>query len=150
MRILFLIFGILAACGSDNDESISADDGSFTVRVTVVGAQATKGIVRGAIFDNADEFPDGRKVGTSSAAVGEGGKAKLRFENLKAGAYAISLYHDANENNEFDKSGIGLPEEQYGFSNDAEIGFGPPSFEDAKFNVKSDRSIEITLQGSEE
>jgi uncharacterized protein (DUF2141 family) len=41
---------------------------------------------------------------------------------------------------------LGIPTEQYGFSNDA-IGFlGSPSFEDASFNLLSDSKIKISLK----
>ena len=65
---------------------------------------------------------------------------------LKKGIYAISLFVDSNDNKVIDKNFLGIPTEQYGFSNDA-IGFlGSPSFEDASFNLISDSKIKISLK----
>ena len=41
-----------------------------------------------------------------------------------------------------------IPQEKYGFSNDAPVFFGPPSFEEASFFVKNEgmTKIEINLR----
>lgn len=52
-----------------------------------------------------------------------------------AGTYAIAVYHDENADGKFNRNFIGLPEEGYGFSNNAEINLAPPSFEAVKFNA---------------
>jgi uncharacterized protein (DUF2141 family) len=54
------------------------------------------------------------------------------------GRYAVSAYHDANQNGKLDRNLVGLPTEGYGFSRDARIRFGPPSFDDAAFDISSD------------
>ena len=69
---------------------------------------------------------------------------KDRFE-IPAGTYAISLFVDSNENQEFDTNFLGLPTEQYGFSNNAMGTFGPPKFEPASFILDGYRKIIIDL-----
>ena len=51
------------------------------------------------------------------------------------GTYALAVYHDANANRHIDRSGIGLPEEGYGFSNNAPALFGLPSFGRVRLQV---------------
>ncbi len=51
------------------------------------------------------------------------------------GVYAIALYHDENANQRFDRSGIGLPAEGYGFSNNPATLAGLPSFRSVRLNV---------------
>lgn len=51
------------------------------------------------------------------------------------GVYAIALYHDENANQRFDRSGIGLPAEGYGFSNNPGTLAGLPSFRSVRLNV---------------
>lgn len=46
----------------------------------------------------------------------------------KPGAYAIALYHDENANGKFDRSGLGLPVEGFGFSNNPATIMSLPSF----------------------
>lgn len=51
------------------------------------------------------------------------------------GVYALALYHDENANQRFDRSGIGLPAEGYGFSNNPATLAGLPSFRSVRLNV---------------
>ncbi len=51
------------------------------------------------------------------------------------GVYAIALYHDENANQRFDRTGIGLPAEGYGFSNNPATLAGLPSFRSVRLNV---------------
>ena len=64
---------------------------------------------------------------------------------MPLGSYAISTYHDENDNDKLDKNIVGIPKEAYGFSNDATGFMGPPKWEDAKFDLKEDKTITINL-----
>ena len=62
------------------------------------------------------------------------------------GVYALAVYHDQNDNHHFDRTLIGLPAEGYGFSNNAPLRLGPPSFDAAKFPVHAgDNQLAIQL-----
>lgn len=51
------------------------------------------------------------------------------------GVYAIALYHDENGNRSFDRTGVGLPAEGYGFTNNPATLAGLPSFSSVRLNV---------------
>ena len=53
----------------------------------------------------------------------------------KPGVYALALYHDENANLKIDRSGIGLPQEGWGFSNNPATLMGLPSFNSVRLNV---------------
>lgn len=53
----------------------------------------------------------------------------------KTGVYAIALYHDENGDGNFDRSGLGLPVEGYGFSNNPSTLAGLPSFSSVRLGV---------------
>ena len=78
--------------------------------------------------------------------MAKSGEVQVSFENISPGDYAISVMHDANENNELDSNAFGIPKEGFGFSNDVMGMFGPPSFEKAKFKFTGDNIISITLK----
>ena len=62
------------------------------------------------------------------------------------GVYAVAAYHDRNSNGSFDRKGIGLPAEDYGFSNNPKILLGPPSFKSTRVNVtQNGQAISIRL-----
>jgi uncharacterized protein (DUF2141 family) len=44
------------------------------------------------------------------------------------------------------KNIVGFPTEPIGFSNNARIRFGPPSFDDARIIVESGKTINLTIQ----
>lgn len=70
---------------------------------------------------------------------------RITFHNLPAGEYAFSLFHDGNDNSKLDTNILGIPSEQYGFSNNAGS-FGPAKFSDAKFTLKDDKTVTIHLR----
>ena len=55
------------------------------------------------------------------------------IDSLIYGEYAIRVFHDENTNGELDTDFLGIPTENYGYSNNASSWFGPPSWEKAKF-----------------
>ena len=53
---------------------------------------------------------------------------------------------DSNDNKIIDKNFLGIPSEQYGFSNNATGFLGSPSYKDASFNLVDDLDIKISLK----
>lgn len=51
------------------------------------------------------------------------------------GVYAIALYHDENANGKIDRSGIGLPTEGFGFTNNPATLMSLPSFSSVRLNI---------------
>ena len=56
------------------------------------------------------------------------------FKNVPEGTYAVSLFHDEDNNSKLNTF-MKIPTEDYGTSNDAPAYFGPPRWEDAKFEL---------------
>ena len=53
----------------------------------------------------------------------------------KPGVYAIAVYHDEDASRKLNRSGIGLPAEGYGFSNNPATVAGLPAFRSVRLNV---------------
>ena len=63
------------------------------------------------------------------------------------GVYALALYHDENANQKFDRTGIGLPAEAYGFTNNPGTFAGLPSFRSVRLGVaRSSLTTRITMK----
>lgn len=98
-----------------------------------------------AIYDSEESFLSeeivaGAKVECTKALC------QAEFQNMPFGEYAISIYYDENNNGELDTNWLGIPKEAYAFSNNAKGRFGPPSFDDAKFNLNnSSQSVTLTF-----
>lgn len=105
------------------------------VGATVTGLRSSKGEVlacltmRPATFPECDHDPQAKVLKVPAAPTVE-----LHFGPVAAGRYAISLFHDENDNGRLDKRLI-IPREGYGFSRNAPVMMGPPSFASAAFAV---------------
>jgi uncharacterized protein (DUF2141 family) len=76
-----------------------------------------------------------------------GRSAHSVFANVAPGEYGIKVFHDINSDNTLNTSWIGWPQEPYGFSNDAPVNMGPPSFKLAAITVKDkDSTTRIALR----
>ena len=63
------------------------------------------------------------------------------------GTYAIAVYHDADANRSFNRNGIGMPAEGYGFSNNPGTLFGLPSFRSVRLAVpRSDMETTVRIR----
>ena len=113
------------------------------VEVTIKNVQELKGTIRVSLFNNDQDFLKKPVEGKSVTAAASG--ATVVF-NVKQGTYAVSVIHDVNDNKELDKGFMGIPQEPYGFSNDARGKFGPPSYESSKFAVTGDVKISIKVE----
>jgi uncharacterized protein (DUF2141 family) len=119
----------------------------LTLTVNLKGFKSDKGAVEVALFDQAAAFPKNpeKAIAKQRAAI-SGGTATVEFRDLKPGTYAVSAYHDANNNGKMDTNFIGIPKEPTGASNDAKGRMGPPSFKDAQFTLNASRAVSISMQ----
>lgn len=72
-------------------------------------------------------------------------KAIVVFENIPEGTYAISSFHDENDNKKMDTNFFGIPKEPIGISNNAKGFMGPPKFKDAKFQLTENKHLKIKM-----
>lgn len=102
--------------------------------VTVTGIRSSTGQMRLALFNNPIDFPSGKSVVTRNLPAREGEMIVI-LEGLTPGPYALALHHDENSNGKMDMGLLGLPQEGYGFSNDAPVFLGAPPFDAAAVNL---------------
>lgn len=99
--------------------------------IEVEDVKNANGTVMVALYNSQDSFLKQPAKGTGARAAA--GTSKLVFKDLPEGEYAFAVYHDANANGQMDKNLLGIPTEDYAFSNNAVGKMGPPKFEAAKF-----------------
>jgi uncharacterized protein (DUF2141 family) len=139
LRLLALpmLLGALAAVPSARSDEKPAAPPVVRLNVTVSGLRSDRGSVVLALFRGGAGFPnDGKKaVAHATVRVGPGKTAEAAFPDLPPGEYALSLFHDENNNGRLDTSAFGFPREGFGTSNDPKVRLGPPRWKDAKFSV---------------
>jgi len=127
--LLALILLLTTASGES-----SAND-SISVYVTIEGFKNEEGICRLLLFESEKGFPDSHEY--AELAFGgniQGKKVEFSFR-VRPGKYAISILHDENSNKEMDKTWYGKPKEGFGVSNNPEVGFSQPDFEESAVNL---------------
>ena len=93
--------------------------------------KATGGTIMVAVYGSEGTFL--KKPDSATGAPAAPGATTVVFKDLPEGTYAFAIFHDANSNGKMDKNLVGIPTEDYAFSNNAMGKMGPPSFADAKF-----------------
>jgi uncharacterized protein (DUF2141 family) len=108
-----------------------------SIEVRVQGVTA-KGKVLVAICDKTTFLKDCAYSGSSTAVAGE---TVVTVDGVPPGAWAVLSYQDENSNGKLDRNVLGIPKEPYAFSRDARGRFGPPSFEDAAFELRDEKAV---------
>ena len=116
------------------------------LRVKISGIGSADGEVRVAIFKSQEDF-DSETFAYRIKEPAQIGGVEVVFEDVAPGTYGINAFHDANNNEELDRNLVGLPLEDYGFSNNARGRFGPPNFDDISFAMSGKlKAMEIELK----
>ncbi len=134
---LALVAPLLAAAVAHAEPSV--------LEVTVSEVRSNAGRVLVAICDRATFLQENCRYRGSAPAIA--GSVVIRVTGVPPGTYAAQAYQDENDNRKIDRNFFGIPTEGIGFSNDARMRFGPPSFADAAFTLgQSGGQIRLTLR----
>ena len=109
--------------------------GDISLEVEINNLQSNNGPLYIRILDE-NENPV--IVGTSSVI---NYSARISFDSIYPGKYAIQFFHDENENQKMDFSLIGIPKEKFGSSNDVKPLLGPPKFKKMLFNLNDNKKV---------
>ena len=119
--------------------SATAWSGELTIKVANIKHE---GVLYAAVYDDKEVFESDKGDNSQQRPGIVGGLVKMVTVGeaegtieLEAGTYSIGFFIDKNDNEKLDTNFLGVPKEQFGFSNDAMGRFGPPSFEAASFNL---------------
>lgn len=113
------------------------------LKVEIRNVGSSEGSIRVALYASEQAFLKNLYAGQIAPA--QKGSIAVRFGDVPPGSYALSVYHDENENGELDKNFLGIPTEPYGFSNNARGMFGPASFGDAMVAIE-DQARQIVIR----
>lgn len=113
---------------------LSATPASRGLHVELENLRNHKGMLRVCLTRAPKHFPD---CTDDPAALKRSVSASVQavvFDDVAAGRYALAIVHDENGNGELDTM-LGIPREGFGFSRNPKIGFGPPKFAEAGFDI---------------
>ena len=142
-----LLFSALCIGGAAHAQEAEID-GAATLKVTFTGLRSDAGTVLYSLYNGAEGFPsDGSKAVRVGKVSAHKGSVEVSLAGLPAGTYAVSFFHDENNNGKLDTNSFGMPTEGFGFSDNPQVMFSAPSFDDAKFSVPAaGTSIDISTK----
>lgn len=115
-----------------------------TVLVSVSSKKAYKGAIKVALCKDPETFMDELFL-EGVAKPGTDGTISYTFKNVPMGTYAIRVFQDIDGDGKLSSNAFGIPEEPFGFSQNPKIKYGPPSFEQASFDLKNNMSLNVNL-----
>lgn len=116
------------------------------IHVKILNIRNNTGTVACALFESPDGFPiEYLHYATNMMVIKiRETQARCDFLDIPPGTYALAVIHDENMNGKLDTNWLGVPTEGYGFSNDARVLLGAPSFSAASFQYDG-QNLELTI-----
>lgn len=109
-----------------------------SVTIAITSLRNHQGTVRACMTRDHARFPRCQDAATGyRTAVSADAAQVITFRDVTPGTYAIAVLHDENGNGRADRALGMMPREGFGFSRDAPVRMGPPSFEQAAIEVGS-------------
>lgn len=130
MLLSMIALLVLATAAVATPEPTSTSTVAFEIHT-----KHDQGPVRCGLYDTKKSWL-GRGYRFRATARSHGRRAVCVFDGVPAGRYAAVAYHDKNDNGELDRNFLGLPEEDFAFSEGVKAGLGPPSFDSAALEVR--------------
>lgn len=131
-RVIGWVGLLIAAAVVVPDEAADESEAAM-LTVVVINSRSNEGKMHFALYDSAEGFTD-HAVEGGAVAIKER-RAEWQVGKLKPGEYAVACFHDENGDGKFNQNFIGIPLEDYGFSNEARAGLGPPSWKKVVFRI---------------
>lgn len=121
--------------------------GWLTVEVT--GVRNSNGLMAITIYDGNEQGKFLRSKGSLDVVrvPAKQGTTRTCVKLPGTGVYAIAVYHDEDSSRRLNRSGLGMPTEGFGFSNNPPTIASLPSFSSVRLNVpRNGLATRITLK----
>lgn len=115
------------------------------LHVTITGLDSDGGNVHVSVYDRPETFPKSKGMLREQVVKAQAPTLDVTFPGLAPGTYAVAAFHDENGNRKFDQGFLGLPLEDYGFSNDPMVILSAPDFQESAFTIFGDVAV-ITVR----
>ncbi len=114
--------------------------------ITIQGLKNQRGRVCLSLYSNGRGFPKNNALQARCVKI-TSTPLVVTFPNLQPGSYAVAAFHDVNGDGKLHQNILGIPTEEFGFSQNPEILTGPPKFGDSAVLVAGpETDIQIQLQ----
>ncbi len=137
LSVLIPVLVLLTGSSETDDEDLESTEEpaeKVELQITIADVREEVGTIYIGVYTNEETWKDldpTHKLTAKPASP----KTTVTIE-LEPGEYAVSTYHDVNDDEEFNRKGVfRLPGEPFAFSNDPKIRMRIPSWKRVKFKV---------------
>ena len=117
----------------------------FDIEVKITHIENKKGKMYIGLYDKAKGFREISKTFKKAIVPIDSKSLVHTFHNIPKGIYAISVFHDENNNRKLDTNFLGIPKENYGFSHNIKHLMRATNFNEAKFILKKNVKFIINI-----
>lgn len=127
---------LLPGAGAAVAQECTGRPGPVRLFVNVENVRSSDGLVAVTLYpDDRSRFLARRGSLYVGRVPARAGTTRVCIHLPGTGIWAIGVYHDEDGDRRFTRSGLGLPREGYGFSNNAPAMVGLPSFRRVRLSV---------------
>jgi uncharacterized protein (DUF2141 family) len=126
-----------------------AQETTYPLTVNVSGGKPGIGQAVLSLFSSPESYLE-HPLREETKLVDGKGQSTFVLRQLQPGTYAVVVVHDEDRNGKLNKGFLGIPTERVGFSNNAKILLGPPSFDETAFVLSGPLTIEVVLGKAKE
>jgi len=138
MRWFFVSVGIMAGVLANAQNKVVAN---------ITNIRSDNGVCRVCLFNSESSFSgEGGKPFECLTLTVKNKQAQGIFNNVPNGTYALFVFHDKNNNNKMDKNFLGIPKEGYGASQNKLPFASAPNFNDNKFTIANNSTVNIVIK----
>jgi uncharacterized protein (DUF2141 family) len=134
LAALALLAGLDEAANAQ--EACTGTPSAVRLYVNVENVRSSQGLIAVTLYaDDSRRFLARRGSLYVGRVPARAGTTRVCIHLPSTGVWGLAVYHDVNANRSFNRTGVGLPAEPYGFSNNPRVLFGLPSFRSVRLNV---------------
>ena len=119
---------------------------TYNIEIKIPNIDKIEGQILIAVYNSGDTFLVQKEAFKVYAEDVKEKTMSFTFNDFPKGEYSIALFHDEDSNGKMKRNFLGIPSEDYGFSNITSMLFSRPSYEDTRFYLESDTSFVVELQ----
>ena len=144
------LFGLAAASAAQAppQPECAGQAGPVRLNINVEGVRSADGLIAVTVYpDDSSRFLARRGSLYVGRVPARSPTTQLCIYLPSTGIFAFGVYHDADGDRSFDRTGIGLPAEGFGFSNNPRLFLSIPSFRSVRLSVpRNNMSTTIRLR----
>jgi uncharacterized protein (DUF2141 family) len=144
----FLLGMAASSAGQAAQPECAGNPGPVRLNITVEGVRSAEGLIAVTVYaDDSSRFLARRGSLYVGRVPARSPTTQLCIYLPSTGIFAFAAYHDADGDRRFDRNGIGMPAEGFGFSNNPRLFLSIPSFRSVRLSVpRNNMSTTIRLR----